>query len=406
MAVELFSDTRMEIREGGGCLSIFGLPFLGAGLFVLFAAAGLIPCFTEPDMNLWARLGLAFGGLVFAVAGGLFVFGRSRIVIDKAQGAILRNRSLLSVLIQSRSFPINTFQSVELGFDAGDSDSPDTYPVVLKNADTACDLRISSNANYAVSLEEARQLAIFLNLPLEDATTDHKAILAPGEVDKPLAQRLHESDEDVWAAQPVTMQSKVEMTSGRLQIRVPRRGFRVIMLLPLVVVLSVLYYVLPDLMDFFQHSGTPEPVQWILTGIILLVFGLIPLMSAVRAALGKRGYTEILIADGHIQITEQRAWRQKAISIEAADMTGLDYGTVKSRSEQAAMEFRTRAMKSSADNTVRPMRPLPSWAAALASLARSKGITIKHRRGLYTFGAGLPDEEVKYLYSLIRRSLG
>lgn len=405
MAVERVSDTRMEIREGGGCLSIFGLPFLGMGLFALSAAAGLIPCFTEPDMNLWARLGMAFMGLVFAVAGGLFVFGRSRIVIDKAQGAILRNRSLLSVLIQSRSFPINTFQSVEMGFEAGDSNSPDTYPVVLKNADTASDLRISSNANYAVSLDEARQLAIFLNLPLEDATTDHKAILAPGEVDKPLAHRLHEIKEDVWAAQPVTMQSNVETVPGRLQIRIPRRGFRVIMLLPLVVLMTVLYYVMPDLIDFFQRSDTPEPVQWILTGIILLAFGLIPLMSAVRAALGKRGYTEILIADGRVQISEQRAWRRKVISIEAADIAGLDYGTMQSRSGQATTEFRTRTMNSSTGDAVRPMRPLPGWVTALARLSASKGITIKHSRGLYTFGAGLADEEVKYLHSLIRRAL-
>jgi hypothetical protein len=38
-------------------------------------------------------------------------------------------------------------------------------------------------------------------------------------------------------------------------------------------------------------------------------------------------------------------------------------------------------------------------------LAKSKGVTLKHRGGLYTFAAGLPDDEVKYLYSVIRRAL-
>lgn len=33
----------LELRSGGGCLSIFGLPFLLAGLFVMQIPLGLIP---------------------------------------------------------------------------------------------------------------------------------------------------------------------------------------------------------------------------------------------------------------------------------------------------------------------------------------------------------------------------
>jgi len=406
MTVEQVSDTRMEILEGGGCLSVFGLPFLGAGLFMLLSATGMIPFFEDVDMNLWARLGLALGGLVFAVAGGLFIFGRSRIVIDKAEGTVRRNRSLMSLLIQSRSFPINTFQTVLLAFEEGDSESPDTYPVDLKNADTSCDVRISSDANYAVALEVARRLAVFLNLPLEDATTDHKTVLAPGEVDKPLSQRTRENNEDIRAFQPVGMKSKVEEMPGGLMIRIPPGRARTIILLPALIVLIVLYYWLPDLTDFFRRTDIPEPVQWILAGFVFLFFGLIPVVSVVRGAVGGRsGYTEVLVADGRVQITRQRIWRRKVTSIEAADIAGLDYGTADSRAGKTAFEVRSQTMNASGDSALRPVRPIPVWAAALARLSKSKGITIKHRRGLYTFGAGLPDEEIKYLYSLVRRAL-
>jgi hypothetical protein len=48
---------------------------------------------------------------------------------------------------------------------------------------------------------------------------------------------------------------------------------------------------------------------------------------------------------------------------------------------------------------------LPNWAKWLARLARSKGVTVKHRGGLLTFGAGLPDDEVTYLHALVKRAM-
>jgi len=40
----VYKDQAMlEIRSGGGCLSIFGLPFLLAGLFVMQIPLGIIP---------------------------------------------------------------------------------------------------------------------------------------------------------------------------------------------------------------------------------------------------------------------------------------------------------------------------------------------------------------------------
>jgi hypothetical protein len=41
----------------------------------------------------------------------------------------------------------------------------------------------------------------------------------------------------------------------------------------------------------------------------------------------------------------------------------------------------------------------------LARFAQRKGITVKTRSGLTTFGQGLEDEEIRYLYSVVRRAL-
>ncbi|HEY3378293.1 MAG TPA: hypothetical protein VGL77_12445 [Armatimonadota bacterium] len=42
----------------------------------------------------------------------------------------------------------------------------------------------------------------------------------------------------------------------------------------------------------------------------------------------------------------------------------------------------------------------------LRSLFDSKGVSLKAKNGLYTLGAGLPDDEVAYLATAIKHALG
>jgi hypothetical protein len=38
-------------------------------------------------------------------------------------------------------------------------------------------------------------------------------------------------------------------------------------------------------------------------------------------------------------------------------------------------------------------------------MAKSKGVVVKARGGMFTFAAGLPDEEVCYLHSVVKSAL-
>jgi hypothetical protein len=42
---------------------------------------------------------------------------------------------------------------------------------------------------------------------------------------------------------------------------------------------------------------------------------------------------------------------------------------------------------------------------ALTRFATGKGVTVKTRNGLTTFGQGLDDAEVRYLHAVVRRAL-
>ena len=401
--VKRVSDTQMEILQGGGCLSVFGLPFLLAGLFMLLLAGGIIPLHESTDFGEWGGLILSIVGTVFTVVGGLLVFGRSRLIFDIAGGVVRRHRGLMFLPIQSRSFPLASFEAVVLEFEEGDSESPDSYPVRLRHQDKKADLHILSNPDYPASLEQSRQLAIFLKLPLEDATTDHKTVLAPEEVNLSLSERLRNAKDDIRAERPIAMQCKVDTTAAGLRMTIPGGGFRILMFAPVVILVAILSLVLPDLMDFFQASRTPDYVQWLLIGFILLMFGLIPVLLSARSIAGRLlGYTDILVADGRIGITEHRVWRRKVFSIRIEDINGLDYGT---QAEMKIMNSGQNVKALSSSYVPLPPKAFPMKTFSLMSLKKSKGVTIKHQRGLYTFGAGLPDDEVIYLYGLVCQAL-
>ncbi len=70
--------------------------------------------------------------------------------------------------------------------------------------------------------------------------------------------------------------------------------------------------------------------------------------------------------------------------------------------------------KREAEQQVLQSHPTASTAASprveriilsLGRFAKSKGVTIKTRSGLTTFGQGLDDEEVRWLHSVVRGAL-
>lgn len=84
------------------------------------------------------------------------------------------------------------------------------------------------------------------------------------------------------------------------------------------------------------------------------------------------------------------------------DDVGIDYGT-RERILRAIREAAERQTPSSERRTAvltRYPSTLIRWLERLSSLVPSKGVILKSTTGLHTFGAGLPDEEVHYLYGI------
>ncbi|MFP5213986.1 MAG: hypothetical protein ACLGPL_11475 [Acidobacteriota bacterium] len=386
---------RLQVRGGGGCLSIFGLPFLAAGIFMTLMGLGIVPVrSTGNQPGLWVLLLM---GSVFVVVGGGLVFGRQWITLDRARGTILKQWGLLFPL-RGETLNPEDFTSVVLKYEPGDSDSSERYPVCLKSRFDK-DVQIHTSTDYGFSREQAALAAGFLGFPLRDVTTRHATVLSPDQIGASLQERVslgaegHES-----APRPFVMQSDVQESGAEVRIKIPGPGFRPAMLLQFAIPAGIALYFGPQLAVFFDRTHTPRPVQFAFLGFAAFLLGFLPLMGLLGSIMKAiRARTTIVATPESITIVEQGAWRARSTIILASDIVDLDYG--------GAKPFPVPRMKTGSDPAFETPEVPPRWVSVLNRLASSKGVTVKTRRGLFAVGAGLPDEEAAYLHTVLLRAL-
>jgi len=148
-------------------------------------------------------------------------------------------------------------------------------------------------------------------------------------------------------------------------------------------------------------------VQIAFFGVAVLLFALVPLRGVINSiVLAARGRTVVTSSTEGIVLAEQGAWRVKTTRIPAADVLGLDYGTADAALQSARQIAERRAHAGRMPLSSSRNGAAPRWLAVLRRLVKSKGVIIKCRSGLIAFGAGLPDEEVRYLHAIVGRTLG
>jgi hypothetical protein len=183
---------RLQIREGGGCMSVFGVPFFGAGVFMVLILVGVVPLSNAHEMPAFGWPLLVLMAIAFTAVGGGLVFGRSWTTIDRAQRQVLKQLGLL-VPLRARVIPLDGYKTVMLGFVQGDSDTVDKFPISLTGS-TAADLPVCSFTTYQQARECTRAIAEHLQLEIEDGTTDHPVRLTPGQLDAPIRNRARQAE--------------------------------------------------------------------------------------------------------------------------------------------------------------------------------------------------------------------
>jgi hypothetical protein len=393
----------MQFAEGGGCLSFFGLPFFAAGCFLLLASLKVIPFENADEIPFWGYLVIGLMSVPFAGIGGWLLFGRKWVIFDRSLD-LVQVRYGWIVPMFKKEFKINEFRTVVLRLDSGGSDSVDTYPVVLKSDLGKNDLTVGSSTDFGRSYGLAVELAKFLGLSLQDQTSAKVKTL---EAESAGSMFLEQIGKGPAVAEVAFMPGmRTELTEDgehiRFSIRPPR--IRPIMFLPLIIPVGILVFIGPQFLEFFQQTKTPLLVRQFFIGFALLIFLFFPLVEIVGALIKNRKNREVItVGSEAIELDMKGAGKIVPVNIPLKDVIDIDNGTIGSilnevRNDVASGE-RSGLYAAPADprteKIIRVLKPL----------ARSKGITIKARSGIYTFGAGLPDEELNAIYSKLINKL-
>ena len=399
---------RLEIREGGGAFALFGLPFLAAGMFMILGALGLVPVNTSGGASVYTRPLVGLMGLVFAGVGGALVFGRKWTTVDTANRRLVTQWGAL-VPLREQVSPLDGCAAVTIGFVKGDSETVDKFPVALKST-MGPELTVFASASYAEARAGAVAIAQHLRVDLEDATTDHPSRQAFADLDGSFRTRATRAGApERGVEQPVNMRSTVTRDADTLQILIPAPRAGAIALASAVAPLVVPVLFGPMLIRLFAQSRTPDFAGRVFLGLFFLGSAFFPAMTCVNAIVrSRRGLTAVVVSRDGILVRRRGAWLTKTVaSIDAGDIVDVDYSTQESAAA-ATKRAAVRQTATSYGHTVTTSALNPRAERILMALARfvkCGGITVKTTRGLTTFGEGLEDEEVRYLHSIIRRTL-
>ena len=397
---------RLQIREGGGCMSVFGVPFFGAGVFLVLILVGVVPLSNAHEMPALGWPLLVLMAIAFTAVGGGLVFGRSWTTIDRAQRQVLKQLGLL-VPLRARVIPLDGYNTVTLGFVQGDSDTVDKFLISLTGS-TAADLLVCSFTTYQQARQCTKAIAEHLQLEIEDGTTDHPVRLTPGQLDATIRNRVRQADARLTdSVRPPDARSQVTHEMEGVTIVIPSRPMRLLVLATTLIPMAVLLVMVPSLATFFKRSNTPDPVGWAFLGFLILFFGILPISTIGGAFLrSRRGATIVEASRRGLLVHERGAWTTRTIgSFDAAEILDVDYSSRESSAASARRAAEREAFQAypAASHTTGPR--FERIMTRLARFAQSKGITVKTRSGLTTFGQGLEDEEIRYLYSVVRRAL-
>ena len=395
---------RVVIREGGGCLSIFGTPFLAAGVLTTLIGLQVVPVSNRDDVPSWAWPLIFLMGAAFVAVGVNLVFGRRWTTLDRGKGLIIRQSGLMFPT-QSEQRPLSDFDGVRMRFEEGDADTADRYPVALTGKAGRPDQLLTSPVDYAAARDQAEFVADFLCLPYVDATTDHETVVTTGSgTTDPVGKHASFAPGN-RAARPPFMRSEVDQSRGRVRIVIPGPGFRPQFLLGFALPVFFVWFFVPELLEFFDRTHTPAYVQTFFAGFILLFFGLLPAIGTINGIIRSiRGRTTVDASAEGIRIEEQGAWRRRATVLPVGEIFGIDYSSAENSLSAYARVRAARRRRTHPAGTAPPSVPggPPPW---LRRLVKSKGVQVKCRQGIVAFGGGLPDGEVRYLYALVKGAL-
>ena len=221
------ADGKVEVRGGGGCLTIFGIPFLLMGCAPI--AALIFGQFSIDAPFEYVLVGILC--LIFIAVGVVLTFARYALEID-GNSRTYRKRFSVLVWTREKGGSLDRFDKVSVSHrvrrrtdDEGGSRTHTDYPIRLEGPAETLD--ISSPDSLENAQREAEQVAKALRLPLADRTGPVEIVREADRLDESLRQRRRRTGQGSGElpAPPQGMKTRFRIEGAEVVLEIPPAGF-------------------------------------------------------------------------------------------------------------------------------------------------------------------------------------
>jgi hypothetical protein len=326
--IETRDPNQLAYRSGGGCASLFGLPFFAFGLFfALMALFGGISS-KSGSAEMGGRLIGSLFGLLFAGVGSAFLFGRSGLVFDKSRRTVTRWYGLL-VPMWSNVQESAAFRDVSITQETRTRRSKHgtrTYTVFPVRLTGGGKFDIAEPKDAAEARRIAEEIAKFLNLGVTDSSGGQTVRREAGTLDISLRDRLRRGGTEAKAPpRPPGARAIVRHERTGVRIEVPPPPLNLALLLPLVAGLVFAVFVgfiflLPLLCD----SQAPVGVKLFFGLFIGGIFMVLPVGTGAFQLLSQLKRSAVVEADPTLfRVTTQGLLRARTVEMRTAELEEL-----------------------------------------------------------------------------------
>ncbi|MCX5808370.1 MAG: hypothetical protein NTX36_03190 [Proteobacteria bacterium] len=282
-------------------------------------------------------------------------------------------------------------------FIEGDSDSSDSYPISLVGS-LHQPLPLFYPTNYRDARQAAEKLARFLGKPLEDTSTGTKIVKDSEYLDETFIEYLKRMKETVQLPPtPLRMRTIIEKTGNGIVLNIPgpqygpARWF--ILIFPVILAGIVAFFFIRPLVLL----PGPPAIRYGMAcfAFIFFVFG--PIVSTIRF-LGRmsRQSTNISVTKTAFAAGEMAGRKRTVSEIPFTELEDL----------VLILDRKTIESIDIGGKPYRPDgRPFPRFVQFFMKYAKNSSIIARSNKTMITFGKGLPQEELAYLYQLIRQTI-
>ncbi len=319
----------LEFTYGGGCLSLFGLPFFLSGLSALAIPFVEFSKVQGPDR--FALLIPAFMSIPFLLIGAGFLFGRSGLILDRRRKKVVQWWGLLVPFSKTEN-DFQDLERVDISVERrGGKNKVTVFPVTLKGKGKPIEIEAPQTHFAARTLAE--KVAKFLQFGIMDNSMGVGVFREAGTLDEPLRDRILRQDG------PAPAPPADEHRRGRIQYQtrdetgafiLPRIGFTPALMLSLgiggfVALVFAGVFLIPILSILGQKDGA-------LPALIMIGFFFTPIIISILGMLvyGLKTSTtqeKLLASPRGIVIERTTCFGKTQFSMSATELEELDRGT-------------------------------------------------------------------------------